>query len=189
MTLPTTIWTIGHSTRPISDFIQLLKINHVDAVADVRRFPSSRAYPQYNEAVLRQSLERDGIAYAWLPSLGGRRKSLPDSPNDAWRNEAFRGYADHIATEEFAAGLFELLMIATGTSTAIMCSEAVWWRCHRSLIADVLRAIGFDVLHILDGAKTAAHPYTSPARIVNGLLTYQSGTIDEPADEQISLLT
>jgi len=178
----TTIWTIGHSTRPIVDFIDLLKINDVETIADVRRFPGSRRYPQYNEAALRQTLANAGVGYAWLPSLGGRRRPAPDSPNDVWRNAAFRGYADHIATEEFASGLFDLLMIAEGSRTAIMCSEAVWWRCHRSLIADVLCSIGISVLHILDGAKTSAHPYTSAARIVDGELTYSSSSLIENPD-------
>lgn len=167
-----TIWTIGHSTRPIEDFIKLLRINGIAVVADVRRFPGSRWHPQFNERALRESLAEQGIDYVWLPSLGGRRKPVPNSINNAWRNEAFRGYADHIATEEFAEGLFELLMIARGLPTAIMCSEAVWWRCHRSLIADVLRFTGFDVLHIMEGGKTVAHPMTAPARITGGVLTY-----------------
>ncbi len=167
-----TIWTIGHSTRPIADFIGLLRINGVETVADVRRFPSSRSYPQYNQIALRDVLAGEGIDYLWLPSLGGRRRPLPDSPNDAWRNDAFRGYADHIATEEFASGLFGLLGVAQGLRTAIMCSEAVWWRCHRSIIADVLCSIGIRVLHIMGAGKTTVHPYTAPARIVNGQLTY-----------------
>jgi uncharacterized protein (DUF488 family) len=167
-----TVWTIGHSTRPIDDFITLLRTNSIETVADVRRFPASRAYPHYNEAALRGTLAEQGIGYLWLPSLGGRRRPAPDSPNVAWRSEGFRGYADHIATEEFADGLFELLMTAEGMRTAVMCSEAVWWRCHRSLLADVLCSIGVTVLHILDGAKTKAHPLTSPARIVDGKLTY-----------------
>jgi len=186
---PTKIWTIGHSTRPIAELIELLQLNDVETVADVRRFPSSRAYPQYNEAALRSALAGAGIDYLWLPSLGGRRRTVPDSPNDAWRNEAFRGYADHIATEEFASGLFDLLMVAEGARTAVMCSEAVWWRCHRSLIADVLRAIGKEVLHILNSIKTTVHPYTSPARIVDGELTYAKAATEDPQELQISLLT
>lgn len=168
----TTVWTIGHSTRPIADFIALLRVNSVDTIVDVRRFPASRRYPQYNEAPLRDSMAEQGIAYLWLPSLGGRRKPSADSPNVAWRNEAFRGYADYIATEEFASGLFDLLMVAEGTPTAIMCAEAVWWRCHRSIVADVLCSIGLRVMHILDGGKTTEHPMTAPARIMDGRLTY-----------------
>lgn len=169
-----TIWTIGHSTRPIEDFISLLRANEIETVADVRRFPGSRWHPQYNERSLRDSLAVEGIDYIWIPALGGRRKSLPDSPNTEWRNEAFRGYADHIATEEFAEGLFELLMVAGGSSTAIMCSEAVWWRCHRSLISDVLLSLGIRVLHIVSASLPSEHEYTAPAKLVGGALTYAS---------------
>jgi len=169
-----TIWTIGHSTRPIDDFIGLLRYNEIETIADVRRFPGSRRYPQFNQDALRKSLGDDGIDYLWLPALGGRRRPAADSPNTAWRNEAFRGYADHIATEEFASGLFELLDVAYGSRTSIMCSEAVWWRCHRSMIADVLSSIGIRVLHIMDAGKTTVHSYTAPARIVSGELTYTS---------------
>jgi len=183
-----TIWTIGHSTRAIEAFIELLRINAIEVVADVRRFPASRRYPQFNEAELRSALAAEGIGYFWLPSLGGRRRPRPDSPNDAWRNDAFRGYADHIATEEFASGLFDLLGVAEGMPTAVMCSEAVWWRCHRSLIADVLCSIGIDVLHIMD-ASTTRHPYTSAARIVDGTLTYTKENSDDSQQLEISLLT
>lgn len=186
---PSTIWTIGHSTRPITEFIELLTANGIMTLADVRSFPSSRRYPQFNQATLRSALATSDIDYAWLQSLGGRRKARPDSPNVAWRNDAFRGYADHIQTEEFASGLFDLLMVSEGAPTAIMCSEAVWWRCHRSLISDVLRSIGYDVRHIIDSGKTTEHPYTSPARIVDGVLTYESDVSADGDDEQISLLT
>jgi uncharacterized protein (DUF488 family) len=184
-----TVWTIGHSTRPIEEFIELLRINAIDTVADVRRFPASRRYPQYNEAELQSRLAAEGIGYFWLPSLGGRRQPIPNSSNDAWRNDAFRGYADHIATEEFASGLFDLLGVAEGVPTAVMCSEAVWWRCHRSLIADVLSSIGIDVLHIMSATTTTKHPYTSAARIVDGVLTYAKETSDDSQQLGISLLT
>jgi uncharacterized protein (DUF488 family) len=170
--LQVTVWTIGHSTRSIEDFIALLETNGIRTIADVRRFPVSRRYPQFNERALREELAKHDIDYVWLPSLGGRRSPLKDSVNDGWRNEGFRGYADHIATEEFADGLFELLMIAEGVRTAIMCAEAVWWQCHRSLISDVLRWIGYEVIHIVDQTHTNPHPWTSPARIVDGVLTY-----------------
>jgi uncharacterized protein (DUF488 family) len=169
-----TIWTIGHSTRPIEDFIALLRANEIETVADVRRFPSSRWHPQYNERNLRESLAAEGVGYVWIPALGGRRVPLPNSPNTAWRNEAFRGYADHIATEEFAGGLFELLMVAGGRRTAIMCSEAVWWRCHRSIIADVLRSLGKRVLHIVNASPPREHEYRAPAKLIDAVLTYAS---------------
>ena len=167
-----TVWTIGHSTRPIEVFIELLKANQIETVADVRRYPGSRWHPQYNERNLRESLSQQGIEYAWIPALGGRRTPLADSPNTAWRNEAFRGYADHIATEEFADGLFELLIIAWGSRTAIMCSEAVPWRCHRSLISDVLLSLGTKVLHIINLSPPGEHTLTAPARLMDGRLTY-----------------
>ena len=168
----------------MDDFAELLRLNSIEAVVDVRRFPASRAYPQYNEANLRDGLSDGGVAYLWLSSLGGRRRPAPDSVNDAWRSDAFRGYADHMATEEFAGGLFELLMVGEGMRAAIMCSEAVWWRCHRSLISDVLRSIGITVKHIVDKSEPKEHPYSSPARIVDGQLTYSlAPDMTVPADD------
>ena len=167
-----TIWTIGHSTRPVDAFLELLARYGLEAVADVRRFPGSRRYPQYAEAAIGAALAGRGIAYRWLPALGGRRRPLPGSPNIAWRNASFRGYADHIGSTEFAGGMEELLELAGRLRTTLMCSEAVWWRCHRALIADVLRVRGIEVVHILDAQHAVAHPYTSPARIVQGRLTY-----------------
>ena len=174
-----TIWTVGHSTLADEEFIALLGSHDVEALADVRRFPGSKRYPHFAEPALRRSLTARGLEYRWLPSLGGRRTPAPDSPNTGWRNDSFRGYADHIATAEFAGGLSELRELAATKRTAIMCAEAVWWRCHRSLIADVLKSTGWRVIHILGGKSTTEHPYTSPARIVGGRLTY-------PA-EQLSL--
>jgi uncharacterized protein (DUF488 family) len=167
-----TLWTIGHSTLPAAEFVALLCHHEVEAVADVRRFPASRHYPQYNAANLRAALAATGIDCLWIPSLGGRRKPRPDSVNTAWRNAGFRGYADYIETEEFAAGLAELLHLSYGARTAVMCAEAVWWRCHRALIADVLRSLGIRVLHISGRAAASEHPYTPPARIMDGKLTY-----------------
>ena len=169
-----TVWTIGHSTRPIGEFLDLLSESGIEAVADVRRYPGSRHQPQYARDTFSRTIEETGRTYCWLPSLGGRRRPAPDSPNTVWRSAAFRGYADYLATEEFAAGLMQLAMIAGGLRTAIMCAEAVWWRCHRSLIADVLRSLGFRVMHILGTGSVKEHPYTPPARIVAGRLTYQS---------------
>ncbi len=128
---------------------------------------------------MKDSLARDGREYLWLPSLGGRREPLPDSRNTAWRNLSFRGYADHLGSEEFAQGLFELLMLGEGLSTAIMCAEAVWWHCHRGLIADVLCSIGVKVFHITDAAASVIHPLTSPARILDGVLTYVPAASDQ----------
>ena len=176
-----TIWTIGHSTRGIDAFIALLVDYRIEAVADVRRFAGSKRYPQFGESALRASLAEHRIAYHALPALGGRRRPLPDSPNVAWRNASFRGYADHMASGEFANGLRELLDVAQRFRTALMCAEAVWWRCHRALIADVLKARGDEVIHILDAKHAVPHPYTAPARIADGRLSYRTtaeGAVD-----------
>src|SRR5690349_23479642 len=170
--MPVTIWTIGHSTRSLEDFLALLSANEIEAVADVRRFPGSRRWPHFATKPLEAALENRGLLYAWFPELGGRRKPIPDSPNTAWRNAGFRGYADYMATEAFAEGLERLVNLASGLRTAIMCAEAVWWRCHRGLIADALRWLGFEVIHILGPGSTAIHPYTAAARIVGGRLSY-----------------
>jgi uncharacterized protein (DUF488 family) len=167
-----TIWTIGHSTRPLDTFLDLLARYRLEAVADVRRFPGSRRQPQYSQAPLRDALAGRGIAYRWLPALGGRRRPRPDSPNTAWRNASFRAYADHIDSTEFAGGLDALLALSGQLRTTLMCAEAMWWRCHRALIADVLCVRGIDVLHILDARHCVVHPYTSAARIVDGRLSY-----------------
>jgi uncharacterized protein (DUF488 family) len=171
-TRPATIWTVGHSTRPLEAFLALLGAFGIRAVADVRRFPGSRRHPQYGRDALAAALAAHGIAYRWIPALGGRRNPRPDSPNTGWRNPAFRGYADYTASAEFAAGLDELLALARGAPTAIMCAEAQWWRCHRSIIADVLRVRGIEVVHIADAKRCTVHPYTAPARIVDGRLSY-----------------
>ena len=170
--MDSTIWTIGHSTRPWDAFLGLIAGNRLEAVADVRRFPRSRRQPQYAEATLCAALAEHGIAYRWLPALGGRRRAVPDSPNISWRNASFRGYADHMGTAEFSAGLNALLELSGRWRTVLMCAEALWWRCHRALIADALCVRGIEVVHILDAKHTAVHPYTSPARIVQGRLSY-----------------
>lgn len=170
--LPDTIWTIGHSTRTLPEFLGLLHEYRIEAIADVRRFPGSRSQPQFGEAALAAALLADGIAYEWIPKLGGRRKVQPGSPNTAWRNASFQGYADYIASAEFAEGLAQLLKLAATRRTAIMCAEVLWWRCHRSLIADVLKLRGIRVLHLIDATHTTLHPYTSAAQIVDGRLSY-----------------
>jgi uncharacterized protein (DUF488 family) len=169
------IWTIGHSTRNIDAFISLLEENGIKLLADVRSLPGSKRYPQFNKEPLAESLNAHGIRYEHFPELGGRRKSEPDSRNTAWRNASFRGYADYMETEEFHKGMERLLALAGEAGpAAIMCAEAVWWRCHRSLIADYLKARGIDVMHILDANKIEPHPFTSAARIVNGELNYEA---------------
>jgi uncharacterized protein (DUF488 family) len=168
----TRIWTVGHSTRALADFITLLTSHGIQAVADVRRFASSREFPHFNQMDLSRALESVGVQYVHLPQLGGRRKPRPDSPNGAWRNRSFRGYADHMETEEFRAGIEKLLRLATRKRTAVMCSEAVWWRCHRALLADYLRSKLIDVVHIMGVDKMFHHTYTSPAEVRNGQLSY-----------------
>ncbi|GAB3779107.1 DUF488 domain-containing protein [Dyella agri] len=169
---PATIWTIGHSTRTLEDFLALLAAFRIEAIADVRRFPGSRRQPQFTRDALAQSLPAHGIGYQWFPQLGGRRRPRTDSPNTAWRNAAFRGYADHLASTEFAEGLAALLAFAACQRTAVMCAEAVWWRCHRSIIADVLKQRGIEVIHILDLHHSVVHPWTSAAHVENGALSY-----------------
>lgn len=169
---PATIWTIGHSTRTLEEFLGLLSEYRIEAIADVRRFPGSRRHPHFASDALAITLPAHGIAYQWIPKLGGRRKVQPGSPNTAWRNASFQGYADYTATAEFAEGLAELLKLAASKRTALMCAEAVWWRCHRSIIADVLKLRGIEVIHIIDATHATVHPYTSPARVVDGRLSY-----------------
>ena len=168
------VWTIGHSTRTIDEFLLLLTSNSIEVVADIRRFPGSRKYPHFNQGNLSRSLADTGVEYVEFPELGGRRRPRPDSPNIVWRNESFRGYADHMATEEFHHGVERLLTLAAARRTAIMCSEAVWWRCHRALVADHLKSTGVTVYHILSVTKTEEHRYTSAARIADGKLTYRA---------------
>jgi uncharacterized protein (DUF488 family) len=169
---PAKIWTIGHSTRSLEEFLDLLTTYRIEAIADVRSFPGSRRYPYFARDALAVSLPPQGFAYQWLPKLGGRRKVHAGSPNTAWRNASFQAYADHMASAEFAAGLAELLPLAASKRTAVMCAEAVWWRCHRSLLADTLKLRGIEVIHIIDAKHSTLHPYTSPAHIVDGRLSY-----------------
>jgi hypothetical protein len=169
------IWTVGHSARAEQEFMDLLALYRIQAVADVRRFPGSRRQPQFAREALARSLAQHGVGYLWIPKLGGRRKPLPESRNTAWRNESFRGYADHLATSEFAEGFQELLALASRRRTALMCAEALWWRCHRAVISDVLACSGIKVIHILDTTHSSEHPYTSAARILDGKLDYASG--------------
>jgi uncharacterized protein (DUF488 family) len=165
------IWTIGHSNVGIDALLTRLRAHGITLVADVRRFPASRRHPQFGQAALKTSLEAAGIGYLHLADLGGRRTPRPDSPNSAWRNDAFRGYADHMETPAFGAAITTLVNRARTEHTAIMCAELLWWQCHRSLIADYLKAAGHEVLHITAGGVTE-HPFTSAARIVEGQLSY-----------------
>ena len=167
------IWTIGHSTLAIEEFIRRIEAFEIKLLADVRSFPGSRRYPQFNKDNLRSSLAAAEIDYAHLPELGGRRRAHPDSINMAWRNESFRGYADYMESEGFQGGIAKLLKLAAQKRTAIMCAEALWWRCHRSLISDYLKVQGNEVIHITGDGKSESHPFTSAARVVNGELSYR----------------
>jgi uncharacterized protein (DUF488 family) len=169
---PATIWTIGHSTRPLEEFFGLLAGTRIEVIADVRSFPGSRKYPQYGKEALAATLAARAIGYHWLQALGGRRRVSPDSRNTAWRNASFRGYADYMSSVEFEYGVAQLLEVAGRARTAMMCAEAVWWRCHRSMIADALCVRGIEVVHILDTKHSVVHQMTAPARIVRGKLTY-----------------
>ena len=167
------IWTIGHSTLSIGEFLSVLTSFQIELLVDVRSFPASRRYPHFNKEELRTSLTAVGIDYVHMPELGGRRKTRLDSKNVVWRNQSFRGYADYMETQAFREGAAQLLERARDRRTVIMCAEAVWWRCHRSLIADYLKADDVTVIHILSEGKSEEHPYTTAAQIVNGKLSYR----------------
>ncbi|HEX9107549.1 MAG TPA: DUF488 domain-containing protein [Longimicrobiales bacterium] len=169
----TRIWTIGHSTRPAEELVELLRGEGVTQLVDVRRFPGSRRQPQYGREALAGSLADAGIAYVHEPALGGRRAAARDSGNTFWRAGGFRGYADYMATGEFAEALRRLESLAAERPTAIMCAEAVPWRCHRQLVADALVARGHDVVHIMGGGRVQRHQLNAAARVnPDGTLTY-----------------
>ncbi len=172
MEAPAEIWTVGHSQHGMETFIDELKAHGIEAVADVRRFAVSRRHPHFNEMELFKSLAKQGIEYVSFAELGGRRRPMPGSRNSLWRNESFRGYADFMETPDFERGMARLLEMAREKRTAIMCAELLWWRCHRALIADYLKAHGIKVTHIMGTAKSEEHPYTSAARLEAGKLTY-----------------
>jgi uncharacterized protein (DUF488 family) len=172
-TAGTIIWTLGHSTRSSQEFNEILLAHGIEALADVRSFPGSRRYPHFNKPELSHTLEAIGIIYVHCPELGGRRRPSLHSKNTAWKNASFRAYADHMESEEFKKGIEGLIEMAGAKRTAIMCAEALWWRCHRSLIADFLKAQAIEVIHLLDSQKTEPHPFTSAARIVEGRLSYE----------------
>ena len=166
------ILTIGHSTRSIEEFVALLREHRVQGLVDVRTIPRSRHNPQFNSDSLAQSLQREGIAYAHLKALGGLRHPRPDSINTGWRNASFRGYADYMQTGEFDRAVSQLLQLCAESRCAVMCAEAVPWRCHRSLLADALVARAIPVEHILSGSRRDAHTLTPFARIENQRVTY-----------------
>ncbi|MEO6682535.1 MAG: DUF488 domain-containing protein [Ginsengibacter sp.] len=168
-----TVWTIGHSTRTFEEFLGMLNSFNIKEVVDVRSYPGSRKFPQYNKEVLEVRLPENNIAYTHLRELGGRRKVHTDSKNTTWRVEAFRGYADYMETKEFKEAIILLEKIALKKRVAYMCSEAVWWRCHRSMISDYLKVHGWKVMHIMGDGKEDEHPYTGPAHLDKGELSYE----------------
>ena len=176
-----TVFTIGHSTRTIAEFVALLREVAVELIVDVRSIPSSRTNPQFNVDILPESLAEAGMSYRHLRALGGLRHRSQDatpSPNTLWRNEAFRNYADYAATEAFRAGLDELLALARRQCCAVMCAEAVWWRCHRRIIADYLLAQGISVAHIMGQNKV------EPATLTPGVRLLPGGTLVYPAAQE-----
>jgi len=171
------VLTIGHSTRPLDAFIALLRKHGVARLADVRRFPASRTQPQFNRATLPDALAANAIAYSWHEALGGRRRTRPDSRNTRWRNASFRGYADYMETAAFDAAFDRLLREVDAQRTALMCAEVLWWRCHRSLLADRLQAGGRPVSHIGPDGELIAHPYTAAAWLDGGRLRYDGDPV------------
>jgi uncharacterized protein (DUF488 family) len=168
-----TIWTIGHSTHTSAAFVALLAEHGITQLADIRTVPNSRRHPHFHTEALAGVLPAHGVAYLHLPRLGGWRVAAAESPNAAWRNASFRGYADYARSEEFALGLARLRQLASSRRTAMMCSEALWWRCHRRLVADRLVVLGDTVLHIGSDGRAAAHELTPFASVeADGQITY-----------------
>ncbi|HZG23445.1 MAG TPA: DUF488 domain-containing protein [Chitinophagaceae bacterium] len=169
---PRSIWTIGHSTHSLQDFITMIHSFGINVLADIRSYPGSRRFPHFNQESLKTSLQENGIRYLHYRDLGGRRKPLPDSTNTAWRHAAFRGYADYMETTQFQHSISDLERVAMQHKTAYMCSEAVWWRCHRALVSDYLKIRNWEVKHITSAGSSTLHPFTSAARVEEGKLLY-----------------
>lgn len=170
-----TIWTIGHSTHSLDEFIAMLSSFQIALVVDIRRYPGSKRYPHFNKDALAVSLPQHYIAYTHMEELGGRRNPRSDSHNTGWRVPAFRGYADYMETTGFTKAITELELLAKEKRVAYMCSEAVWWSCHRSLVSDHLKFNGWTVIHIMAEGKAEEHPYTQPAVVNGDKLSYRSG--------------
>lgn len=155
----------------------MLKAFEIEALVDIRRYPGSRKYPHFNKDHLEKSLPEKEIQYLHYEDLGGRRKVKPDSHNTAWRLDSFRGYADYMETDSFKKAIEKLEILAKEKRVAYMCSEALWWSCHRSLVSDYLKNEGWNVQHIMSKTKSNEHPYTKPARIINDKLVYTEETL------------
>lgn len=166
------IWTIGHSALLAEDFVALLAAHRIELLSDVRRYPSSQRHPHFNRTCLETLLQAAGIDYLHFPELGGRREPRHDSPNTGWGEAGFRGYADYMQSVNFKTGIKRFLDAASSKRSAIMCAEKAWQNCHRGLISDLLKASGHEVIHIVDRTRDETHPYTRPARLVDGVLSY-----------------
>ena len=176
-----TIFTVGHSNHPIERFLEPIAMNQIAALADVRSFPGSRKWPQFGREALSESLARAGVEYRWMPELGGRRKSgRALSRHTAWTVAAFRAYADYTETTEFDASIEVLIALARAKRAAYMCSEGLWWQCHRRLISDALLVRGWDVRHILPDGKIVEHALAKFARIAGGRVIYDVAVADDP---------
>jgi uncharacterized protein (DUF488 family) len=167
------IFTIGHSNQRIESFLDALTAHGIALLVDVRRFPSSRRHPHFSRTRLEAALHQHGIEYEPMPDLGGHRQPRPDSPNTAWREPAFRGYADYMETDAFAEATARLVTLAESQRVAVMCAELRWSECHRGLISDYLAAAGHEVIHIMSAAISEPHPYTRAATLANGRLSYR----------------
>ena len=159
---PLAIWTVGHSTRSIEEFLALLSANRIDLVVDIRSLPGSRRYPHFDQEPLVATLREHGIDYLWLEELGGRRKPHKDSIHTEWRNKAFQAYADYMDTPAFVAGAERVMALAADHRLALMCAEAVWWRCHRRMVSDYLTTRGITVVHIMSEGRTSVHSLGKP---------------------------
>lgn len=168
------IYTIGHSTHTLQEFMAMLQSFDIAHLADIRTFPGSKRFPHFNKQVLEEALVRNNIQYTHIKELGGRRNPNPDSRNTGWRLDGFRGYADYMETQIFLDAALELEKLAEKERVAFMCSEAVWWSCHRSLLSDWFKFRGWMVHHIMGITKEQEHPYTAPAKIIDGKLSYES---------------
>ena len=169
------IRTVGHGTAPAARFVDILRSASIASVVDVRRFPGSRRHPHFGSAAMANWLAADGIGYRWLPSLGGRRRTGPVSRHVGLRTPQFRAYADHMESAEFAEGVSELLVVAASEAVAVMCSESLWWRCHRRLLADHLVLVqDVGVSHLMHDRRLSPHPVTPGARLSGRDVVYGS---------------
>ena len=180
-----TIFTVGHSNRPLEEFVRLLQAHGASLVVDVRKMPGSRRNPQFGRDILPHALRQAGIGYVHMPGLGGLRRRQPDSPNTGWKNASFQGYADYMLTPEFQQSLQELLKRADGEQAVLMCAEAVPWRCHRSLIADALVVRGVAVEHILSNSRTQTHVLRPWAHVRGTDIIYPPPVDDDGPDASV----